>query len=129
LALALNKLGDQPTEQQALERAIELDPKFILTRNQLGLLYLLSNRVQESEKQLKKTIELDPQFAEAQNNLDTLYNQQNHHELAERLFGKRSKTTHSISGILESRADARGHGAFCGSEGTKPLVWIQGFEP
>ena len=40
LALALNRLGDQPAEQQALERAVELDPKFALARNQLGLLYI-----------------------------------------------------------------------------------------
>src|SRR6185436_18270176 len=62
LALALNKLADQPGEQQALERAVELDPKFVAARNQLGLLYLLSGRAQDAEKQLKSAIELNPQF-------------------------------------------------------------------
>ncbi len=86
LALALDRNRDPQGEQQALEKAVELDPAFAAARNQLGFLLLQAGRSAEAEKQFRTAISLDPHFAGAQNNLGVLYGQQGKDPDAERLF-------------------------------------------
>jgi tetratricopeptide (TPR) repeat protein len=86
LALALDKLGDFPSEQKELERAVELDPKLAAAQNQLGLLALRSGQQAVAAQHFRKTLAIDPRFAEAQNSLGVLYSKQGKDDEARSLF-------------------------------------------
>src|SRR5580693_8799989 len=60
LSLALDRLGDFPSERQELARTIELDPHLAVAQNQLGLLALRSGQQAEAEQRFKKTLAIDP---------------------------------------------------------------------
>ena len=86
LALALNKLGDKAGEQQALEKAVMLDPVFTLAHNQLGVRYTADGKVGEAEKEFQAALGIEPQFAEARNNLGVLYGRQGRNADAEKML-------------------------------------------
>ena len=86
LSLALDRLGDIPSEQKELERAVELDPNLAVVHNQLGLLALQGGQYVEAEQRFKKALAIDPKFAEAESNLGVLYSQQGKHAEAASLF-------------------------------------------
>ncbi len=73
LALALDRKGDDRSEQDALKTVLELDPRFAAAHNQLGFLLLQEGRAAEGEKEFRTAISLSPHYAEAQNNLGVLY--------------------------------------------------------
>ena len=76
LSLALDRMGDFASERKELERAVELDSKFLVAQNQLGLLALRNGQLAEAEQRFKNVLAIDPRFAEAQSNLGVLYSQQ-----------------------------------------------------
>lgn len=86
LALALDRMADRRGEREALEKAVELDPKLSRPHNQLGVLDLQDNQVAAAKKQFETAISLDPQYAEAQNNLGVLSGQLGNNAEAEKLF-------------------------------------------
>ncbi len=86
LSLALDRLGDFPSERKELARTIELNPNLAAAQNQLGLLALRSGQQAEAEQRFKKTLAIDPTFSEAQCNLGVLYSQQGKNAQAAQLF-------------------------------------------
>ena len=92
LSLALDRLGDFPSERQELARTIELDPHLAVAQNQLGLLALRSGQLAEAEQRFKKTLAIDPRFSEAQSNLGVLYSQQ----------GKNAEAAQSFQQAIEN---------------------------
>ena len=63
---------DQGLYDEAIEsykRAIELDPKFVVANNNLGMVYIDKEMFPEAIAAFDRTIELDPSYAEAHNNL------------------------------------------------------------
>jgi len=86
LALALDRLGDLPSEREELERAVGLDPKVAVAHNQLGLLALRAGKQAEAEKRFQAALAADPTFAEAQSNLGVLCSQQGKNAEAASLF-------------------------------------------
>jgi tetratricopeptide (TPR) repeat protein len=86
LSLALDRLGDLPSEQKELERAVELDPNLAVAHNQLGLLALQGSQYAEAEQRFRKALAIDPKFAEAESNLGVLYSQQGKNAEAASLF-------------------------------------------
>jgi Tfp pilus assembly protein PilF len=86
LALALDRKGDDRSEQDALKTVLELDPRFAAAHNQLGFLLLQEGRAAEGEKEFRTAISLSPHYAEAQNNLGVLYGQQGNDAQAAQLF-------------------------------------------
>jgi tetratricopeptide (TPR) repeat protein len=93
LSLALDRLGDVTDERSELLRAIELDPKFAVAHNQLGLLalqghqyYEKAEHYEEAERRFKRALAIDPKFAEAESNLGILYSQLGKNAEAASLF-------------------------------------------
>jgi tetratricopeptide (TPR) repeat protein len=86
LSLALDKMGDFPSERKELERVIKLDPNIAVAQNQLGMLALRSGQDAEAELRFKKALALDPKFAEAQSNLGVLYSREGKNSEAAPLF-------------------------------------------
>ncbi|MGA8216267.1 MAG: tetratricopeptide repeat protein [Candidatus Sulfotelmatobacter sp.] len=86
LSLALDRLGDFPSERKELERTIELNPNLTVAQNQLGLLAWRGGQQAEAEKLFKKTLAIDPTFSEAESNLGVLYSQQGKNAEAAQLF-------------------------------------------
>ncbi|MGC2194138.1 MAG: tetratricopeptide repeat protein [Terriglobales bacterium] len=114
LALALDKLGDFPLEQEELERAVELDPEVGVAQNQLGLLALRSGRQAEAEKRFQAALAADPTFSEAQSNLGVLFSQQGKNAEAASLFQQAIKNDPKYSkayvnfGLLQAQQGALG---------------------
>ena len=112
LSLALDKLGDLPSEQRELERAVELDPKLGVAQNQLGLLALRSGKQAEAEKRFTSALAADPTFSEAQSNLGVLYSQQGKNAEAASLFQQAIKNDPNYSkayvnfGLLQAQQGA-----------------------
>ena len=86
LALALERKGDFPAEEEILAKAIAIEPNLSVAHNQLGVLHLQSGKIEKAEKEFKIAISLNPHYAQAQNNLGTLYGQQGNDKEAERMF-------------------------------------------
>lgn len=65
--------GNYPFALRDLLSAEQLNPKNPIVQNNLGLVYFLRERYEQSEKHLKKAIELKKDYSEARNNLARLY--------------------------------------------------------
>ena len=75
--LGLILAGQEKIEEaiQSYEKGINVDPKFAMTYNNLGLLYFhYKSDNEKAENLYKKSISLDSKIAEPHNNLGTLYN-------------------------------------------------------
>jgi tetratricopeptide (TPR) repeat protein len=88
LSLALDEMGDFPSERKELERTLQLDPGVAVAQNQLGLLALRGGQQEEAERCFTKALAINPKFAEAQSSLGVLYSQQGKNEEAASLFQK-----------------------------------------
>jgi tetratricopeptide (TPR) repeat protein len=86
LALALEQLGEFPSERTELEKTVALNPGLAVAHNQLGLMALRGAQQAEAEQHFKKALVIDPSFAEAESNLGVLYSQQGKNAEAARLF-------------------------------------------
>ncbi|MGB0125377.1 MAG: tetratricopeptide repeat protein [Silvibacterium sp.] len=69
MAMALNKTGDIAGERAALERAIELNPRFALAQNQLGYLDSQDGKTESAERHFRLAVETDPGYTNAWINL------------------------------------------------------------
>jgi tetratricopeptide (TPR) repeat protein len=73
LALALEALHDTKGAEDALRKAIDINPKLANVRAELGGLKLADGDLQSAQKWLESALDLEPGFAEARGNLAMLY--------------------------------------------------------
>lgn len=74
MAMALDKTGDLTGERAALERAIQLNPRFALAQNQLGYLDSQDGDTESAERHFRLAVQADPGYSNAWMNLAaTLY--------------------------------------------------------
>ncbi len=73
LALALEAMNDAKGAEDALRKAIAIDPKLAVTRAELGQLELAGSNLQSAQKWLKSALALDPELVEARGNLAMIY--------------------------------------------------------
>lgn len=69
LGTAQLESGNYPDALRDLLKANELDPKNPVIHNNLGLVYFLRERFDQSESHLRKALSLDNSYTEARNNL------------------------------------------------------------
>ena len=86
LALALEAANDTNGAQEALEKAVSVDPKMALARSELGRVYLARGDVQSAKRWLEQAIALDPQLVPALGNLGVICAQERDTAKAESLF-------------------------------------------
>jgi tetratricopeptide (TPR) repeat protein len=92
LSVALDRLGDFPSERKELQRTVELDPNIAVAQNQLGWFALQDGQQAEAELRFRKTLAIDPTFSEAQDNLGVLYGRQGKNAEAASLFRQAIKS-------------------------------------
>lgn len=73
LALALEAMQDQKGAEDALRRAIDIDPKAAKIRAELGQLKLDDGETESAQEWLQSALDLEPQLAEARGNLAIIY--------------------------------------------------------
>jgi tetratricopeptide (TPR) repeat protein len=73
LALALEGMHDPAGAEQALRKAMSIDPKAAKVQAELGQLELTAGNLEAAQKWLESALNLDPQLAEARGNLATLF--------------------------------------------------------
>lgn len=86
LALALAAVKDVRGEREALEKAVEFDPKMAVALSELGLLDIEATDLLSARKHLEAALAIDPQLATAQGNLGLVYAMRGDQATAERLL-------------------------------------------
>jgi len=88
LQLAAERLGQRQYNSaiEAVQEAIQLDPKSASAYNHLALIYMETKRYDKSEEAFKKALEFQPKYPEALNNYGVLKNRQDKHKEAIALF-------------------------------------------
>lgn len=69
MAMALNKTGNIADERVALERAVQLNPRFAPAQNQLGYLDFQGDDTGSAEQHFRLAVQADPGYTEAWMNL------------------------------------------------------------
>ena len=77
LGVAYAKLGFCDRAEKALRRAVQLDPEFAQSYNNLGSIYFLKDKLGRAERHLKKAIRLDGREPSFYINLGNLYLEKN----------------------------------------------------
>ena len=78
LSMLLYNLGLVDDATVEMEKAVELDPDQDYLQQELGLLYLVKDRLNEAEKALRRALKLDPGLADAYYYLGELAFKTNH---------------------------------------------------
>ncbi|MEP7097743.1 MAG: tetratricopeptide repeat protein [Dokdonella sp.] len=86
LALALEALHDTKGAEDALRKAIDINPKLANIRAELGSLELAEGNLQSAQQWLESALELEPELVEARGNLAMLYAKKGDFVSAERLL-------------------------------------------
>jgi tetratricopeptide (TPR) repeat protein len=86
LALALEAMHDPKGADDALRKAVSIDPKLAKVQAELGQLELTAGNLQVAQKWLDSALDLDPQLVEARGNLATLFAKKGDLASAERLL-------------------------------------------
>lgn len=86
LALALEAMQDTKGAEDALRKAIEIDPKTARIRAELGALKLTDGDMASAQQWLQSALDLEPQLAEARGNLATIYAKKGDFATAEKLL-------------------------------------------
>lgn len=81
--------GDYNKALSFYQKAIELNPDYVVAYNDLGIIYEKLQLPNEAEKMYKKAIELDPQYAGAYTNLALLYEKNKDFDAAAQMWKKR----------------------------------------
>ncbi len=81
--------GDYNKALSFYQKAIELNPDYVVVYNDLGIIYEKLQLPNEAEKMYKKAIELDPQYAGVYTNLALLYEKSKDFEAAAHMWKKR----------------------------------------
>lgn len=86
LALALEAMRDTKGAEDALRKAIAINPKLANIRAELGALELAEGDLQSAQKSLESALDLAPELVEARGNLAMLYARKGDLVSAERLL-------------------------------------------
>jgi tetratricopeptide (TPR) repeat protein len=86
LALALEAVQDTKGAEDALQRAIDIDPKQAKIRAELGQLELAGGELESAQKSLQSALDLEPQLVDARGNLAMIYARRGDLAAAERLL-------------------------------------------
>jgi tetratricopeptide (TPR) repeat protein len=86
LALALEAMHDSKGAEDALLKAVNIDPKLAKVQAELGQLELTTGDLQGAQKWLESALDLDPQLVEARGNLATLFAKKGDLASAEKLL-------------------------------------------
>lgn len=86
LALALEATQDMKDAEDALRKAIEIDPKLAKIRAELGRLKLMDGDMESARQWLQSALDLEPQLVEAAGNLATIYARKGDLTTAEKLL-------------------------------------------
>lgn len=73
LALALEAMHDPKGAEDALRKAIDIDPKLAKIRAELGQLELAGGDLESAQKWLQSALDLEPQLVKARGNLAMIY--------------------------------------------------------
>jgi tetratricopeptide (TPR) repeat protein len=87
--LALQGIGNIDEALSLYQKAVQLDPHFIVAYNDMGILYEAKGMPKEAEKCYLKAIELEPGYLSSYSNLALLYESQRNFEKAARYWQKR----------------------------------------
>jgi tetratricopeptide (TPR) repeat protein len=116
LGIAHLALGAEGPAQEALARAIEIDPGNTVAHNQMGILHRRAGRFQEARQAYEKALARRPDYANAHLNLGILcdlYLQNRdcaleHYQRYQALSGGEDKQVSLWLADLSKRRDARG---------------------
>jgi Flp pilus assembly protein TadD len=116
LGIAYLALGEDKPAQEALARAIELDPASPVAYNQMGILQRRAGRFQEAREAYQKALAVHPEYANAHLNLGILcdlYLQNRdcaleHYQRYQALSGGEDKQVSLWLADLSKRRDAKG---------------------
>lgn len=86
LALALEAMHDPKGAEDALRKAVSIDPKLAKVQAELGQLELTAGDMNSAQKWLESALDLDPQLVEARGNLATLFAKKGDLASAEKLL-------------------------------------------
>lgn len=86
LALALEAVHDTKGAEDALQRAIDIDPKQAKIRAELGQLELAGGDLESAQKWLQSALDLEPQRVDARGNLAMIYARRGDLTAAEKLL-------------------------------------------
>ena len=87
--LALQKIGNIDEALSLYQKAVQLDPRFIVAYNDIGIVYEAKGMPKEAEKAYLRAIELEPGYLSSYSNLALLYESQRDFEKAARYWQKR----------------------------------------
>ena len=87
--LALQRIGNIDEALSLYQKAVQLDPHFIVAYNDMGILYEAKGLPKEAEKSYLKAIELEPGYLSSYSNLALLYESQREFEKAASYWQKR----------------------------------------
>jgi len=87
--LALQRIGNLDEALSLYQKAVQLDPEFIVAYNDMGVLYEAKGLPKEAEKSYLRAIELEPGYLSSYSNLAMLYENQREFEKAASYWQKR----------------------------------------
>jgi len=87
--LALQRIGNLEEALSLYQKAVQLDPQFIVAYNDMGILYEAKGLPKEAEKSYLRAIELEPGYLSSYSNLAMLYESQREFEKAASYWQKR----------------------------------------
>jgi Flp pilus assembly protein TadD len=89
LGLECQQAGNLPEALSYYQKAVSLDPNFVVAYNDLGVLYEAMGSVGRAEENYLKSVKLDPLYSSAYTNLAFLYESQRNFQKAAFYWGKR----------------------------------------
>lgn len=87
--LELQRIGKLDEALSLYQKAVQLDPHFIVAFNDMGILYEAKGQPKQAEESYLKAIELEPGYLSSYSNLALLYESQRDFEKAARYWQKR----------------------------------------
>jgi len=87
--LQLQRIGKLDEALSLYQKAVQLDPRFIVAYNDMGIIYEAKGMPEQAEKSYLKAIELEPGYLSSYSNLALLYESQRDFEKAATYWQKR----------------------------------------
>jgi Flp pilus assembly protein TadD len=87
--IQLQRIGNLDEALSLYQKAVQLDPRFIVAYNDMGIIYEAKGLPKQAEQSYLKAIELEPGYLSSYSNLALLYESQREFEKAARYWQKR----------------------------------------